>query len=920
MSANPAKGDGRVTRVPTYCYQCVAGPDLLTVKVVDGVATEVEPNFAAAGVHPAEGKVCVKAFGLIQKAYSPHRILTPMKRTNPKKGRNEDPGFVPISWDEAMTIIADKLNAIRASGLVDESGYPKVAACFGGAGTPTQYMGSLPAFLASWGPIDFGFGSGQGVKCYHSEHLFGEFWHRGYVITADTPRTNYIISCGSNIEASGGVCGVYRHAQARSRGAKRVQVEPHLSVTGACSAEWLPIKPKTDAAFLFALLNVMVHEAGRDRLDIPFLRDRTSSPYLVGPRGFYLRDIESGKPLLWDTKTNRAVVFDTPGIVPALEGRFTVPAAVELGGDDDRWEQTQVTGVTAFTKFVEHVAGYTPEWAAKVCDVPVGRIREIANEYLDEACVGQTIEIEGKALPYRPVAVTLGKTVNNGWGGGECCWARTMLAVVVGALEVPGGTIGTTIRINRPVSNRLESVVAGPDGFMEYPFNPTDKKSWVKNPNVRNAYRTLVPLAGNSSWSPALGPTQFSFMFLDEPPDNLPRATFPEFAFVYRTNPVISFWETGKLADVMARFPFMVAFAITEDETNHFADILLPDRTDLEGLQMIRIGGTKFQEQYWDCQGFALRQPSVAPRGETRDFTDIATELAQRTGLLEKYNAAINRGAAGVPLSGANYDFKLPVDQPHSNEEIWEAACRAASAELTDGRESQGLDWWRENGFRTKPFSVLNWFLTPTMEAKGLRYELPYQERLTRIGIQLANRLKENDITWWDEQLKEYRPLPEWHNFPKYWEDHIVACGGSLEEYPFWVVTARSMQYAWGSNSHIPLMREVAGNVKGHDGVVMNPLAADKLGVEEGDRIEIRSPIGKTSGRVVLSEGIRPDTVLMVSQFEHWKTPVAKEFDVPSMNGLTAMAMSLTDATGSGADLTRVAIAKVPHLAKGARS
>ena len=29
-------------RVPTYCYQCVAGPDLLTVKVQDGVATEIE--------------------------------------------------------------------------------------------------------------------------------------------------------------------------------------------------------------------------------------------------------------------------------------------------------------------------------------------------------------------------------------------------------------------------------------------------------------------------------------------------------------------------------------------------------------------------------------------------------------------------------------------------------------------------------------------------------------------------------------------------------------------------------------------------------------------------------------------------------------------------------------------------------------
>ena len=32
-------------RVPTYCYQCVAGPDLLDVEVQDGVATEVDAEF-----------------------------------------------------------------------------------------------------------------------------------------------------------------------------------------------------------------------------------------------------------------------------------------------------------------------------------------------------------------------------------------------------------------------------------------------------------------------------------------------------------------------------------------------------------------------------------------------------------------------------------------------------------------------------------------------------------------------------------------------------------------------------------------------------------------------------------------------------------------------------------------------------------
>ncbi|MGO8909096.1 MAG: hypothetical protein ACLQDM_07215, partial [Bradyrhizobium sp.] len=62
-----------VKRVPTLCYNCVSGPDFMQVKVEDGVATEIEPNFEAQNVHPAHGRVCVKAYGLVQKTYNPNR-------------------------------------------------------------------------------------------------------------------------------------------------------------------------------------------------------------------------------------------------------------------------------------------------------------------------------------------------------------------------------------------------------------------------------------------------------------------------------------------------------------------------------------------------------------------------------------------------------------------------------------------------------------------------------------------------------------------------------------------------------------------------------------------------------------------------------------------------------------------------------
>jgi phenylacetyl-CoA:acceptor oxidoreductase len=898
-----------VKKVPEYCYQCVAGPDLLTVKVVDGVATEVEPNFAAAEVHPGGGKCCVKAFGIVQKTYNPNRCLRPMRRTNPRKGRNEDPGFVPISWDEAFDLVAGKLNEIRAKGLTDEVGYPRIAASFGGGGTPTYYMGTFPAFLAAWGAVDFSFGSGQGVKCYHSEHLYGELWHRAFTVCPDTPTTRYVLSFGANTEASGGVAGAWRHAAARVRGLKRVQIEPHLSITGAASAEWIPVKPKTDPAFLFGMIHVLLREQPRERLDVFFLRHHTGSPYLVGPNGFFLRDPATRKPLLWDERRNAAVPFDAPDTAPALEGRFTLDA-LEVGPDGQEWQHTGVSATTAFARLVEHVAPYTPEWAETTCDIKPGTVRRIAGEYLDHAQVGATIEIEGETLPLRPVAIALGKTVTNGWGGYEACYARTLLACLVGALEVPGGTLGTTVRLNRPATSRQASVLRGPDGFMKFPMNPTGKDTWQRQPKVRNAHSTLVPLSANSPWSQALGPTHLAWMFRKESPDHWPKVTAPDLWFVYRTNPSVSFWDTRGISERVAEFPFTVAFAYTIDETNWMADVLLPEATDIESTQLIRVGGTKFIEAFWDHEGFALRQAAVAPRGEARDMTDIATELASRTGLLEKYIGAINRGAAGAPLAGTGWDFSLDPAVKHESTAIWDRVCKAASAEVTDGKETDGLEWYREHGYRTRPIPRLTWYLFPELRKQGIRFEMPYQEQLFRIGQELGARLHEAGIRWWDAQLTEYQALPPIKDFPGIWEKD-AAQHGSLDDYPFWLLTSRSMQYAWGANVGIQLMDEVAGNLRGHRGVVLNTGTARRLGIEEGDLVEVRSYLHSTRGPAILRQGIRPDTLLMIGQFDQWAQPYAKDLHAPSMNALVPMSLDLTDATGSAADLVRAGIRKL---------
>ncbi|MGD9150020.1 MAG: molybdopterin-dependent oxidoreductase, partial [Desulfobacterales bacterium] len=80
------------------------------VYVVDGRAVKVRgnPNSKVNG-----NASCPRVHLALQQVYDPDRIKSPMKRTNPKKGRKEDPKFVPISWDEALSTIADKIMELR---------------------------------------------------------------------------------------------------------------------------------------------------------------------------------------------------------------------------------------------------------------------------------------------------------------------------------------------------------------------------------------------------------------------------------------------------------------------------------------------------------------------------------------------------------------------------------------------------------------------------------------------------------------------------------------------------------------------------------------------------------------------------------------------------------------------------------------
>jgi len=259
------------------------------------------------------------------------------------------------------------------------------------------------------------------------------------------------------------------------------------------------------------------------------------------------------------------------------------------------------------------------------------------------------------------------------------------------------------------------------------------------------------------------------------------------------------------------------------------------------------------------------------------------------------------------------FDYHLEPGKKYTVEEIFDRLCRAATKLTSRGQEEHGLDWYKKNGAYLAPFPKLEgivmgpaffrpWYLHHLMVKMGLRYELPYQERLKRMGEDLAERLHSVDCHWWDQQLEEYQALPEWRDFPGLWDT------GS--DYDLWLITGRSMQFAWGGNTGVPGLIEAARMVMGHDGVSINTAAARTRGIKDGDEIWVESSSGRFKSKAVVRQGVHPEVAVALHMFGHWRTPVAKDLDWPTMNPITPLKYKLTDEQGGTSDHVRVKVYK----------
>ena len=84
-------------KIHGHCALCIARCGTIAT-VEGGRFTRLDPDPS----HPTGHAICAKGRAAPELVYHPERLTRPLRRTRPKG--DADPGWVPISWDEALDL------------------------------------------------------------------------------------------------------------------------------------------------------------------------------------------------------------------------------------------------------------------------------------------------------------------------------------------------------------------------------------------------------------------------------------------------------------------------------------------------------------------------------------------------------------------------------------------------------------------------------------------------------------------------------------------------------------------------------------------------------------------------------------------------------------------------------------------------
>ena len=551
------------------------------VKVVNG---RVEKITGREDIPYYDGKQNVRALAAIAKIYAPDKLKFPLRRVG-KRGEGK---FKRVSWDEALNEIATVFKKYRDEGRAREVAFLRTH-------PPLEYM--FNHFTHHYGtPNDVHTST---TSCYADGHIANELTggnDMGFDMGKDDfAHARYTLFVGHNLLNSvRQIPRAARFAEGIRRGMKYVFVDPRLNEGSyAYGAEWVPIRPGTDAALLMGIINVLI----RDNLyDADFLSEKTNAAILIHPDGYPLKDSE-GNYLVWDNATGETRSLGEAK-QPALKGTADISTDGFAG-----------TCRTAFQCLAERAMEYTPAEAERISGVPAVKIEEMARDM-------------GAARP--GVCIYSQNNVSAQYSNSlQMCRARNVLMCLLGIFDRPGGKyFGPTgdngLHINSPADFRIPILV--------YDMKP-DRVDW--DPKIHPAMFTKLPIY-------PIGVVQNVLKAIEtgEP--------YPIKALFIIGSDVLAS-HSSEWRKAFEQVDFIVKSHVWPDDDTDYADIVLPEAAFME-----RDDGFAQVDTYVPMQKnqefsfLSVVQKVVEPQFEERPWTDYIKELANRIGFGEYYNFTLD--------------------------------------------------------------------------------------------------------------------------------------------------------------------------------------------------------------------------------------------------------------------------------------
>lgn len=739
--------------VKTFCGMCGALCGIRVVKV-NGRIGYVEPLIE----HPQIG-LCGRSASAIWLWDSPLRLKRPLKRV----GERGEARFQEVDWDIALNEIASKLREIVA-----KHGHKSIAITHHDV---WAYYMPLFSYL---------FGTPNTISHVGMCHASGTVARR-HVLGAGGPPTvdpdyenvSYLLLVSRTPGTAS--MGVLRRLRS-NRKVRIVVVDPRMPEIGLGDAEWIPIIPGTDAAFLLSLAYVIVEEKLYDEM---FLKYYSNAPFLIKPDGRPLTEadlVENGdakKYMVWDAKTKKPVDHKAKDIDPDLfyEGDVTLK------------DGTVVKVRTAFQLFRERCSKYKPEEASKITGIPAETIRRIARELvLYRGVVDDTWYISRNGNDYDDVRAAL------------------ILNVLLGNIDKPGGlcymespkfpsAVTVVTKEGKRYARTFYDAEMPEELFADVRVTRVDKAKYKATPATFDAVLDAI-LTGDPYPIRAL--------------------------FVIGTTITHRDMGVDKIREALKKLDLLVVIDVLPQDIVDYADYVLPDTIFLEREE--------FASVKWTLHGAVHLQKKITdpPKGcDARSALWVMFEIARRA-FPERAEVLGWKSEYADYHKFEKFEEELVEKLFKKLADTWKIPVEALKKEV----EEKGFYILKKKEYMVRPYRVA----LGTPSGKCEIYSLEALD----LGL---------------SPLPDYKPPPA-YPLPKA-EDEFYLVNGKgplISAHALLAEPMRFFEHIWR--------------------VWMNPKDAERLGIRDGDWIELESlakPGKKVRGRVWITSMVREKVLFTYS-------------------------------------------------------